>query len=363
MQLAPASDARPASPANDASPADATPLARLLGDLTRADWPADALAAHLPRVLDHAGALAPASRLDWLIGLRQAWQRAPEAFPPAARRDLLDLAAAWGCWPLAIEVGQALLCVQRHDAALLDRLRDAYHQMGEPDAAFDASVALQLACPAQPAHAARHRELVAWRDWRAGTLPASEPAHAGDVLRLEPLGHHHRDDFGWQYDDPDIAELCSLPHFESRAAWHDWLDGLHRFGDNPCAVLHRHWGLIGFVGLSLHRGVGCLYYWIGRDFQGHGFGAHAASMLLAAAHRHAGMAVCYAKVYAYNLPSRRTLERMGFGDTGIRGAAPYDDQWFYRVGPHADAGRVADELHTLLDDLDSEVRAAIPLRG
>ncbi len=325
-----------------------------------------ALARQLPGILRVADSLAPAERLDWLSELRGAWERAPEAFPPEARRQLIELAAAWCFWPFALEVADTLLPTRHHDAALLDRRTEALYRMGEIDAAIDTSVSLQLAHPthaAHAAHAARHRDLLAWRDWRATALPVHTFAHDDPMLRLEPLGHHHLDDFRWQYHDPAIAELCCLPHFGCDREWHEWVNMQHRFGDNPCAVIHRAWGFIGSVGLALYRGVGCVHYWLGRDFQGCGFGADAVAILLAAAHRHAGMHACYAKVFEYNTPSRRTLEKLGFVDTGIRGAAPHDDQLFYRSGAPVDEARIAEELHALLDDLDSEVRAAIPLRG
>ncbi|MCM2493861.1 GNAT family N-acetyltransferase [Burkholderia glumae] len=338
-------------------------LDALLNLLSEHDWQAAALVRHLPELLRQAPTLDAARRLPWLIGLQRGWQRDRDALDPDARRALLELACRWANWPLAIAVGESLVPVHRLDEAASRFLRDAYLAMGHIEAAIDLAVSMQLAYPARREHAEAYRQLVAWREWRhRNTLPVGEVAHEDDPLRLEPLGHQHIDDFGWQYYDPEIAKRCCLPRFEHAGAWHDWLDQSYAHGDQQLfAVMHRQWGCIGCVGLIQHRDVGLFYYWIGRDFQGYGFGPGAAAQLLAAAHRHAGMRCCYAKVYDYNQPSRSALLKIGFADTGLRAAAPHDDQLFYRIGePDSDA-RVALEVHTLMARLDSELRIAMPL--
>ncbi|MBI0329086.1 GNAT family N-acetyltransferase [Burkholderia plantarii] len=342
-----------------------TSLDELLNHLSEGDWRATALVRYLPELLRLARTLAPEQRLPWLIGLQRGWQRERDAFDVDARCLLLELASAWACWPLAISVGQSLAPSRRLDEAVCQLLCDAYHAIGWIDAAIDLTVSMQLAYPARHAHANAYRQFVAWREWRnRHTLPMFGIAHEDDPLHLEPMGHQHADDFGWQYYDPEIAARCCMPRFEHAQAWHDWLDESYAHGDQQLfAVMHRQWGCIGCVGLVQHGDTGFFYYWIGRDFQGYGFGPGAAAQLLAAAHRHAGMRCCYAKVYDYNQPSRSALLKIGFRDTGLRAAAPHDNQLFYRIGePDSDA-RVALELHALLSRLDSEVRLAMPWPG
>ncbi len=123
-------------------------------------------------------------------------------------------------------------------------------------------------------------------------------------------------------------------------------------------MLHREWGFIGCVSLAVHRDVGFFYYWLGRDFQGRGYGPRAGALLLSLAQQAYGLRCCYAKVYDHNLRSRRGLEKMGFADLDIRGAGEDCNQVFYRRGPAQARRRIVGELHWLLECMDAQVRPA-----
>lgn len=338
------------------------PLARLFGELDGRDWPAPLLERRLPDLLAQAGALEPEARSAWLAGLHQCWRRHGWAFTPDGQRMLLELAASWCAWPLAQAVGAALRGHGPLAGADALRMLDACRHLGDGDTAIELAVGLQLAHPAEPLYADAHRELQAWLRWRAG-MPVVDGSDWNDAeLALEPLAHHHLPDFAWQYHDPDIAERCALPHFEDDVHWHRWLDVLHADANQRVfAVLHREWGFIGCVSLILHDGVGFFYYWLGPDFQGHGFGPRAVALLLAMARRDYGMRCCYAKVYDTNAASRRALEKLGFEALGICGAAPDQNQMFYRCGERQPGTTVVEELHLLLARIDSDTRAAAPV--
>lgn len=234
--------------------------------------------------------------------------------------------------------------------------------VGYTETAIDLAVAMQLSFPASQRYAATHERVAAWRKWRAGRLPASTCASADGAVSLEPLTHRHVSDFRWQYYDPAIAQLCCLPRFEDDRHWHAWLEEAYARADlHLFAIVHRQWGFIGSVGLVLHGDVGLIYYWVGRDYRGRGYGPDAAAQLLTAAYRHTRMRCCYAKVYDYNAPSRRALRKIGFAATGIRAAAPHSDELFYRIGHDDDGVRIAQELHALMTYLGSEVNVAPPL--
>lgn len=338
------------------------PLDDWLNQLIKNNWHPRVFIRHLPEFIHYAETLTPENRLAWVAGMHQVWERHEWVFDISAKKSLLELAAAWSAWPLVIAVGASLGQELRFDDTVIGYLRDAQYILGDVDAAINLAVAMQLACPAKQDHAVAHRHLIAWRDWRRCIPPAADIMQGDDDLHLEPLGHHHISDFSWQYYDPAIAELCCLPHFENAGEWHSWLNDIYAQGDQQIfAVIHRAWGFIGSVSLVLHGDIGFFSYWIGRDFQGYGFGPRAASRLLADAHRHVGMRCCYAKVYDYNVPSRKALEKIGFEDMGICAAAPDADQLFYRFGAGDASSRKVAELHALMDYLGSEVRAAIPL--
>lgn len=355
----------PDAASRDAMPSDDGPLllARWLAELADGGWPLALLARRLPELLRQAAWLAPAQRCAWLGGLHAAWRRAGPALADDSRLALLELAAAWDAWPLVGAIGAAFEQDRRLPASAAPLVIEAYRQLGDGEAAVALAVRLQLSEPRDPAHATRHARLRHWLRWR-DARPMLDTARWGTAeLVLEPLGHHHLTDFAWQYHDPAIAQLCCLPRFESNAHWHDWLEDGLRSGKSVFAVLHREWGLIGCTSLILHGPVGFFYYWLGRDFQGHGLGPRAVARLLDMARRQQGMRACYAKVFDYNTPSRRALAKLGFEPLGIAGMAPHGDQLFYRHGEPCPPRAVAHELHALLDHIGSDVRAAMPLRA
>lgn len=340
------------------------PLALLFAELDGQGWPALLLERRLPELLLQAESLAPADRCGWLAGLDRVWRRHAWALTAAGKGALLQLAATWCAWPLAYAAGQSLQAASLLEGEQALRMIDACRHLGDGDTAIELAVRLQLLHPADRSYADVHRELLAWLRWREH-MPVVDGVDWGDdELRLEPLAHHHLHDFAWQYDDPSIAELCCLPHFQDNAHWHDWLDDIYRANDQRIfAVMHRDWGFIGCVNLIMQESVGFFYYWLGRDFQGYGLGPRAVSLMLAMARHDYGMRCCYAKVYEYNTPSRRALEKLDFEDLEIRGAAPDDDQLFYRRGEEQPVESMVNELHLLLMRMKSDTRAAAPLRA
>ncbi|MDQ1812079.1 GNAT family N-acetyltransferase [Massilia sp. CCM 9210] len=344
---------------SDTGPA---PLPRIWDELAACDWRPSALARRLPGLVRQAGTLAPRDRMDWLSRLHDVWNRYGWALGLSARAALLELAAAWSAWPLAVAVGESLHREHRLDGAGTKYLIDACTSLGDTDFAIHIAVSMQLAYPAQRVYAQIHRDLIAWRDWRDAPAQLAGAALEDKNLILEPLGHHHVASFAWQYDDPAIAELCCLPRFEDDASWHRWLESIYACGDQRIfAVMHREWGCIGCVSLILHCRIGFFFYWIGPDFQGAGFGPRAASLMLEGARQFFDMRCCYAKVYDFNSPSLKALARIGFDDLGICGAPPDNDQVFYRLGEPQSRERTVHDLHDLMDYMGSDIRIAMPL--
>lgn len=334
-------------------------LPSLFDALAAQDWPVLILERTLPELLRQAQSLAPADRCAWLAGLHQVWRRHGWALTPAGKGALLELAAAWCAWPLAYAVGQSLHAASPLDGEQALRMIDACRHLGDGDTAIEHAVRLQLLHPSEQSYADVHLELLAWRHWRDRMPVVDGDEWDDDELRLEPLAHHHMRDFAWQYYDPAIAELCCLPHFQDDAQWHCWLDDIYHADDQRIfAVIHHEWGFIGCVSLIMHESVGFFYYWLGRDFQGHGLGPRAVSLMLAMAQHDYGMRCCYAKVFDHNMPSHRALQKLGFEYLGICGVAPDDNQLFYRRGATQSADEVTRELHVLLDRMDSDTKAA-----
>lgn len=356
----PAGHALPAPAPGDPECAAAASLPALYAELDGADWDVRALAPRLPDLARHAGGLAPEHRLAWLRGLHRAWTRQGWALADAARPALLELAAAWSDWPLVRAVAEPLAAQRRLDAHGSLLLARALHRLGESEGALAHLTAGLMAHPRDARFVAAYRSV---RADSAYAVPAIEGADLGDAdLRLTPLGHRHLNDFAWQYQDPAIAELCCLPDFEDDAHWHGWLEQVRGYGDQVVyAVLHREWGFTGCVSLVLRDGLGFFYYWLGRDFQGHGLGPRAGALLLAHAEDHWGLYACYARVYTGNARSRRGLEKLGFSRQELPIEGGRGPECLYRRGaPLAGPGAVAEEARGLFAAMGSGVRILFP---
>jgi RimJ/RimL family protein N-acetyltransferase len=336
-------------------------MASALRMLDAAGWGRDALERVLPQVLAAPGMIDPRERAPWMCGLRGAFGELP-CLDAATREGLLDLLRSWCDWPLWLalrDAGAAHGDDARIDGTDPDTI-DALFRMGHQHEAETRCRRRLFTHPRDPATARMHAQLQAWR----GFVDARAPPIEDEALRLEPLGHHHCTDFAWQYWDPDIARLCCLPVFGDDAAWHRWLDECWGYGDQRLyAVLHRDWGFVGSVSLTLHGDLGFFYYWIGRDFQGQGLGPAAVRLLLADAFDRHGMRACYAKVFEHNAPSRRALARLGFEALDFRPAPPHEDELLYRLGPPQGRWDSADALRALFERMGSQTRVAVPLRG
>jgi RimJ/RimL family protein N-acetyltransferase len=326
------------------------------------DWCGALLGRRLPPLLSCCGTLDPRQRSAWIAGLARCWHKHGWALDRDAMCSLLDLASRWGAWPLAAEVGEALARKSLPTGVDALHLLQAWRHLGRADAALGLAVRLQLLEPGDWRYADAYSELLAWANWR-DRVPRADGRDWGEAdLSLEPMAHHHESDFAWQYYDPAIAQLCCLPEFDHPGEWHSWLDDVYGYGDQfVYAITHRDWGFAGSASLVVHEDVGFFYYWLGPDFQGRGLGPRAVSLLLAMARHEYALKSCYAKVFDYNLRSRRALEKLGFADLGMRGAGDDADQMFYRWGDERPRGSVIKELHWLLERMDAETRPAVPL--
>jgi RimJ/RimL family protein N-acetyltransferase len=274
------------------------------------------------------------------------------------RETLVQLSAAWGDWPQVM-----MICAQLEAAASLPAwaeplLMTAQLRLGAPQAALTRCRAKALLDPQDRWATEMHDALQRWIAFTERTAPAI----LGEGLLLEPLGHHHADDFARQYFDPAIAERCCLPTFVDDARWHRWLDQCWGYGDQRLyAVIHPDWGFTGSVSLIIRGDVGFFYYWLGRDFQGYGLGPAAARLLLEDAHRQFGVHTCYAKVFQDNAASRRALEKLGFDALDFRPAPPDADEMFYRLGPAQSRQGSVEELRALFGRMGSSTRIAVPV--
>jgi RimJ/RimL family protein N-acetyltransferase len=311
----------------------------------------------LDDALQRAHEATPGERLDWLQTLRALADDVRD-FVPVDVEPLIALAAAWADWPLVRRLALRLGDAHALSVAVETALLQALHRVGATTEAIARCRSRMLSHPFESAVAGMHAHLLAWQRF----VEAVGGGIDGEDIRLEPLGHHHLQDFALQYADPQIAALCCLPAFRDDRRWHAWLDGCWRCGDEWLyAVIHREWGFVGSVSLCRHRDLGFFYYWIGRDFRGARIGPAAVRLLLQDACDRLGLRACYAKVFADNFPSRRALGRLGFAPLDVRAAPPDEREMFYRWGEAVDREVDVFALRRLFSGIGSGIRIAVPI--
>lgn len=349
-------DALPSPFERSGAPVEST-LSMRWDALESAQWSPQALERWLPGVLTRTHELAPAARIAWLIRLREALRLAWAA-PACVRETLLQLACAWCDWPLLLAICERMEAADELPGWAGALIATAHLRLGAAQTALTGARTLALLHPQDRWALEMHDALKRW----IAFVDGSAPAIVGERLRLEPMGHHHAEDFRWQYFDPAIAQRCCLPTFDDEAHWHRWLDQCWGYGDQRVyAVIHADWGFIGSVSLIVRGDVGFFYYWLGSDFQGHGLGPAAVRLLLEDAHQQYGLRACYAKVFHDNTASRRALEKLGFDALDICPAPPNADEMFYRWGGAQSREDSVEELRTLFERMGAETRVAMPL--
>jgi RimJ/RimL family protein N-acetyltransferase len=173
-------------------------------------------------------------------------------------------------------------------------------------------------------------------------------------LVLEPLHPDHAFALHRQYRDPQIAVMAGLddlPTVDQARQWIEKRRGLGQHAD--FAVMHRHAGLVGCVGLRFRRPAAGLVYWIGAEHQGKGFGT-AAAHLLCTWGLTQGLGWIFTSTYRDNLRSIMALERIGF--RRLAGPRASDGQCVFMGWPAQDESATTQAFSGYLDAEDRESR-------
>ena len=111
------------------------------------------------------------------------------------------------------------------------------------------------------------------------------------------------------------------------------------------------------MGLEISKGVGFFYYWLGKDFQGHGYGPQAVAIMLDWARRYLGLRRCYATAYKDNIPSQKAMGKIGFRPLPLKVVLPdnqdYEEDVFY-WGNHQSDRASFSEINRFFSDRDFE---------
>jgi RimJ/RimL family protein N-acetyltransferase len=189
------------------------------------------------------------------------------------------------------------------------------------------AVAGDPACGSAKAMLSRLRDEV--RDWD-GTWHC----RIGDLktgLALEPLGQRHAESLLRQYRDPQIGIMTGLPALGTLGEVKEWIaKNESEPGRHVYAVLHEDRGFVGAVCLAVAGPDAYLYFWIGSDFQGHGYARIAARLACELAKRR-GLEVVFTSTFADNVRSQRVLRGIGFAQLEIRAHPPHDNVFFHAL--------------------------------
>jgi len=143
----------------------------------------------------------------------------------------------------------------------------------------------------------------------AGALVRLRPHRVDDAQAAFALLHEEHEILRWLvWDGPaspdELGEHYGTWRYDDGAA-----------SDLRLAIEERASGaLVGSITLRFggHPGQGDIGYWIGRPFQGRGYGREALALAAHLAFGQLGALSLYAWVFVGNLASRRVLERAGF---------------------------------------------------
>lgn len=166
-------------------------------------------------------------------------------------------------------------------------------------------------------------------------------------LRLEPLSPHHAEQLHFQYRDPRISMLTMLPALDSVEKTRLWIETESALkGNMNCAVMHEHWGLVGFCSAQRSGDDAYFSFWIGVDYQRYGYGRLAAVELIDMLRR-CGLRSLFAASFQDNEAARRTLNSIGFERMDVAPKSPYESLYFSHLGLDENQENTREQLDKL----------------
>jgi RimJ/RimL family protein N-acetyltransferase len=306
------------------------------------------LAAGMPALLEQAHLLGAGARGAWRTALHHTWNNylAP-VIDAGFHCQLGILAARLGDWGLAKHCFSVQLLIYGDSAAALYNLACCEVATGGAPSAMRL-LERALALDADDECCRELWQQVTVQQQRHAAMAWYHADIAGDdQLTLEPLGASHAAALLHQYRDHQIGILTRLPALHTLDDAKAWIaQESAADGRYCCAVMHAGHGFIGVVSMQRGGDGGYFYFWIGSDFQDQGWGRKAANLLFTLAAKN-GIADLFTSVYQDNTRSRRTLDRLGFRDTGLRAAAPDDDLLFLHLPLRSGSADIDDGLRRL----------------
>lgn len=298
--------------------------------------------------------VAYGERKSVMLKLRYVLDNELESLSQHAIDDLIKLARYLCDWPSLKRLQPVVPHMKNTKEVAL-----AARQMGRFDIAMSQIEQVLLKFPKADTllNARKHVK----QDWEA--IPYSLQDLRNGKISITPMLSNHVADFAWQYNGNDVGKLCNLPAFPTPKHWMHWLNlclldpNRHLF-----AVMHEDYGFVGSVSLQLFNDFGFFYYWLGPDFQRQGLGPLAVNLLMKIGMKYHQMQCCYAKVFDFNTPSHKAIQKLGFTRLPFKALAPSEHEVFYYLGAQKRTNQSHQELAWLLQQLRSDIKLA-PVLG
>lgn len=291
--------------------------------------------------------ISPTNRLNLMVALRHALKHQNTLLTAKQSQQLNTLVRHICDWPLLIQLNSS-----EYLNPTTCEIVSPYIQLGK----FEKGLTIIQNSLNKCLEDKKLQELQAYLNNKLCEQPHTEFSNISDKLYITPLDYHHVGDFIWQFADPAIAQLCTLPKFESAEHWINWLyeckQDKHR---HLYAVLHKEMGFIGSVCIQIHDGLGFFYYWLGKDFQGQGFGPQAVKLLLDVGYQRLGMTCCFTKIFDHNMPSLSAIAKLDFTTLPFSAKPPSDNEIFYYQGKETNKQTLYEQLDWFLEKLNSGI--------
>lgn len=105
-------------------------------------------------------------------------------------------------------------------------------------------------------------------------------ARGPEVLDIAPLGLHHVETYRRLQNDEEIRHWTGLPLHAGVEDARRWIrQQLARPEGRLCVIRHQDQGIVGAMGLEQRGPAALAYCWIGREYQGLGYGRRALELL------------------------------------------------------------------------------------
>ncbi|BFT29947.1 hypothetical protein D210916BOD24_11230 [Alteromonas sp. D210916BOD_24] len=291
--------------------------------------------------------ITPSSRLELMLDLRSTIKDKASTLTKTQKQQLAELVKYICDWPLLIDLSKrGFVNPTCHEVVF------PYIQLGDFKKGLSTLNNWIIELPAD-------KKLLAQQTYLKSKLTEKDYKEVlvkTGKIHITPLEYHHVSDFIWQFADPAIAELCSMPKFESAEHWINWLYECKRDNHQHLyAIVHEEWGFIGSVCLLLHNKLGFFYYWLGKDFQGQGLGPRAVRILLDIGYKKLGMESCFTKIFDHNTSSHKAITKLDFDKLPFTAIAPSENEIFYYQGKETHSETLYQQLFWLLEKLNSGI--------